>query len=62
MKSIVLEKHEFENGDESILKTNLSIVVSQVSTAQNEFIASSTQYSRKNEIFSTAILVEEVEL
>ena len=60
MKSVVLEKHEFQNRNEPISQTLLAIVFHQDSNEEKELTAFFGQYSLKSKIFSTATLMEQV--
>ena len=58
IKLVVLEKHEFANGDESVLKTILAFFHQQNSNAGTELVVFLTQNYSKRRYFSTDTLVE----
>ena len=60
MKSVFLEKHEFEKREESISQSILAIVVHQSSNKEKDLILVLGSYFSRSKIFSTATLVEEV--
>ena len=60
MESVVLEKHEFENRDESMSQIILAFVVQWDSNAEKKVDSFLGQYSSKIKVISSATLVEGV--